>query len=498
MGLAQQSMSPPAAAGAAIASYAYAAAPELQPSPGYSGLLASAPPQGPTQHQHQQPDDEPQGVERSDGSLLNWSRPGGRRPAQPPTSAAPAAGKLPASAWPAAAAVEEQQGAKGSSPIRSFLRSAKSTPASLGRTLKGDAAPAVKPPPPPVPQAAAAALNVDLNASVRNWQRQQAGGSLLDAANGSAAAGGLEVDPRSDSLLQWRLPPRAQSSRAAAAGAAAPASASASPARVGSALTRTYNSFKRMFNGPEASPDKQQQDGGRQASEEQQPGSPGWTIPAVRPEPAPPAPAAAAPAPPPHAARFPARPALTVVVPQHDSDLQQNQQQPESPESPGKAAERHTRLRQLSERRRVWSAPFTQQPQPEAEPGADAASASPAASAGSNGSGVPASGSPGPDGSSPGQRPPSGSPGQRPGLQALKARSRTARLLSSGSVGSALGAAGSSLYSLEAVNDVFGPDLVRSPSQPAWSPAKAAAAGGEAATPKVRWRACVWVAGDGW
>ncbi|PRW60199.1 FAM179B isoform X2 [Chlorella sorokiniana] len=136
----------------------------------------------------------------------------------------------------------------------------------------------------------------------------------------------------------------------------------------------------------------------------------------------------------------------------------QSGEQLDSPESPGKAADRLNRLRQMADRRRVWSAPLHALEQ---------ADGSPADGSGSTG-GAPAAAAEVIDTAAV-QQPPSGSTGSRPGLQALKARARTARLMSSSGV--VPGQASSSLYSMEAVDDVFGPDQpVRSSP---WSPLKA-------------------------
>lgn len=172
-----------------------------------------------------------QEVERSDGSLLSWTRPGVRRPVQQSfssstgaTGAAGAGARLAAAAAegpPAPAVAGEQQGDRGGA-IRSFLRSAKPPPAIYSRSRSG-AAPALGMRPLPLgvpgqpallqPLAAggahtstAGAYNADLYSSVRNWQQQQGDGGSIDG--GSAADGttwqqdGLAVEARSGSLFQ--------------------------------------------------------------------------------------------------------------------------------------------------------------------------------------------------------------------------------------------------------------------------------------------------------
>lgn len=307
-------------------------------------------------------------------------------------------------------------------------------------------------------------------------------------------------------LLQWRLPAREQSSRRVGPAlpqqqpAAAPAAASPL-ARIGSAaLKSSFNNFKKRIFGREeaATEQQQQQQDGPDAADQQQPGSPGWSIAAVHTS----GETESAQSPTAQQQCWPSRPGLTVSLSQQPEPPDAKQQlQPESPESPGKAGDRLNRLRQMSELRRVWSAPLSQQQHQPAQAegweqlGSGAGPASPGTSAGT----VPGApfaveaGSPGPEASTPGQRPPSGSPGTRPGLQALKARARTARMPSSGSSSTAAVAAAAwgstSVYYMDAVNDVFGPDLVRSPAATN-SPVKLAAvavapAVAESTTPKV-------------
>ena len=467
-------------------------------------------------------------VERSAGSLLNWSRPPGRKPAahQSPAGSSPgsrggSAGSRPAwtpqAAESATGEAEDQQGSRRAG-VRSFLRPGKPSPGGSRAARSGPAPPSSLSATSgsraqsqsgggsaaaPLLQLAAAAAgpggacNTDLSRSVRNWQRQQGGeDGSEDGCEGAAGQPfsqpgpahssqqeGLAVDGRSDSLLQWRLPPRAGSSRQAAAGLqqgpAAEAGSTVSPPRVGSAsLRRTLSSFKKkIFGGggeeaPAAEPDKQAAGAAAAARQHrQQPGSSEWSIAAVRAE----APGLAREQIPVQELRAD-RPGLTVVVPPPAAlDAEQPQgmeRQPDSPESPGKAGERLNRLRQMADRRRVWSAPLKPHPplegsQPDGASSADAPAVTAEGGASSGGA--------------TGQRPPSGSPGQRPGLQALKARARTARLVSGSSSSAAAGQGSTSFYSMEAVNDVFGPDKP-APGSP-WSPLKAAPASGS--PPKV-------------
>lgn len=443
----------------------------------------------------------PEAVERSGGSLLNWSRPPGRKPAgshlagsSSPGSRGSSAGVRPgwtpqvAEAPNATEAPDAEQHSSRGAGIRSFLRSAKSSPCSSARASRSGAAAAcglpaaasarspsqlavagnAEGPLPPAPDGAAAhnRNNSDLHSSVRNWQRQQGGDEACEpSAQSFSQQEGLAVDGRSDSLLQWRLPPRAGSGRQAAAGLqpAPPAGAAsgASPPRIGSAsLRRTLSNFKqKLFGGdvPVAEPPKQ----AAQQQQQQQLGvGPDWSIAAVRAQPAAPGSQDT-----PALSSIASGPRLAVAVALNGAQVAE---QPDGAESPGKAAERLNRLRQMADRRRVWSAPLKAPEQ--ADGSADGPSAA---------SGAPAAGAEVAAVSVTGQRPPSG---QRPGLQVLKARARTARLMS-GSSSSVAGQASSSLYSMEAVNDVFGPDQPV-PSSP-WSPLKAA----PGSPPKVR-RCC--------
>lgn len=438
--------------------------------------------------------DGPESVERSGGSLLNWSRPPGRKPAGPhpgggssPGSRGSSAGTRPGRtsqvADAPAAAEDEQQSSRGG--IRSFLRSAKSSPGSSARASRsGAAAPSSLSPAAHarsqsqlvaagsaeavLPAAAASqggAYNSDLHSSVRNWQRQQGGDDACEASGQSfsqpgsdqcSQQEGLAVDGRSDSLLQRRLPSRAGSSRQAAAGMqhAPPAAAAsgASPPRIGSAsLRRTLSSFKqKLFGGGEAAETPKQATAAA-AQQRQQGAGPDWSIGAVR-------------AGVPSSQDVPGPGSTAGIsggvsggIPPQDAQTSENL---DSPDSPGKAAERLNRLRQMADKRRVWSAPLKAPEQ------ADGSSSSPAADASSMAGTSAAAGSDA-AAAAPGQRPPSGSTGPRPGLQALKARARTARLASSSSSVGA-GQASSSLYSMEAVDDVFGPDkpVPSSPSSP--------------------------------
>jgi hypothetical protein len=186
-------------------------------------------------------------------------------------------------------------------------------------------------------------------------------------------------------------------------------------------------------------------------------------------------------------------------------DQQEREQQEQQPGSPSKSPDRLSRLRQMTERRRVMSAPAVSKQEPQ-QPGGFVAGSS---SADQNGGAAPSGPRPSPfesatagtaaaDG-------PEGSPGPRAGLRALKARARTARIPSasggSGSGGGAppptaggsLGAgsgggsssSSSSLYSMEAVDDVFGPDQPPLGSvAAAWSPLRTA--GSSVGSLKVR------------
>lgn len=434
-------------------------------------------------------------VERSGGSLLNWSRPPGRKPAggSSPGSRGGSAGVRPgwtpqAAEGPGASEHADEQNSGRGGGIRSFLRSAKSSPSSSARGSRSGAAggsarsqsqlAAVVNAEGPLPQAspAAAGYNSDLQSSVRNWQRQQGGDEACEASGQSSSQQeGLAVDGCSDSLLQWRLPPRTGSGRQTSTSQHAPPAASgASPPRIGSAsLRRTLSNFKqKLFGGgdaPAAEPPKQAEPGVAAAQQQRQHGAGHeWSIAAVRGQPP-----ASSILDAPGTIGSASRPGLTVAVP---ADGTQSSEQLDSPESPGKAAERLNRLRQMADRRRVWSAPLHAPEQ--------AGSSTPDGSGGGDGMPAPATGGEA-AGSAAGQRPPSGSTGPRPGLQALKARARTARLMSSGSI--TPGLASSSLYSMEAVNDVFGPDQPV-PSSP-WSPLKVTPASGS--PPKVRERCLV-------
>ena len=487
-----------------------------------------------------------QEVERSEGSLLNWQRPM-RRPNQQSISGP--AGGYAAAAQAGRADGAEQQGqqqaqqhhhrqqqqqqqqASRAGSLRSLARPGKPADADLGR--RGSTPAAATPAPQPTvvrrslaPQALAgvqpaaapmlgalssAGLNSDLSSSVRNWQRQRQGSGVADGGQpgdtdslastsswGAAPAeqeAGLAVEPRSDSLLQWRLPqrpnakPSASSPAAVAAAAAtaaptldaAAAAAASPPPRIGSAsFRRALTSFKNKLGfggelGSEAAADDgvlqklaslQLQPGLCPAAEEQQPASPGWSIAAVRQAP--------------EAAAGQLGTGLSVVVADPAGTLPGSSEQPQA-ESPGKGSDRLSRLKQMTERRRVWSAPtnaLRAQVQ-QLDLDADAASAT-----------LPLPSSPGPVAVelAPTVEAASGevSPGVRPGLQALKARARTARILSSGSLGAgglgpppltaggALG--GGSLYSMEAMEAVFGPDQpvggATVPADSLWSPIK--------------------------
>ncbi|KAL4421548.1 hypothetical protein ABPG75_010839 [Micractinium tetrahymenae] len=348
--------------------------------------------------------------------------------------------------------------------------------------------------------------NADLYSSVRHWQRQQQGSGGLgdgDAAMSDGRGGaawqdaGLAVEPRSDSLLQWHLPARRGpgSAQQAAAGAsraapnqpaaAGPAAAPqpSSPARIGSAsLKRAFNTISKKFFGSEpAAPGaleqqkqrelpQQQQQQQQGSSEEPQPGSEAWSIAAVRQEQRPPQLQAAVQAAVP-AAAMPARPTLSVVVPEAGCQLEgcdPSSPQQESPaaDSPDKGAARLSRLKRLSERRRVWSAPLGHQGSQEAAASSEGAQEPCAAAPGGPGAEAAApQADPMPVGEAAAVTGSDGSPGPRPVLQALKSRARTARALSSG--GSMLvppptagGSSGGGYqpYSMEAVDDVFGPD----------------------------------------
>lgn len=456
-----------------------------------------------------------QNVERSGGSLLNWMRPAGRRPAAQQSftagSSRPAAGRRAdsqASSGAAQAAhAEALQPGRSSGSVRSFLRSAKSTPAAFPRAQA--AAPAVHPAAQtsqvPAAPGSSSSHHLDLCSSVANWQRQRSGGSPWEDAGQqqqltAAGAGSLDVEARSDSLLQWRLPARAPSSRQAAAGLQQPAPPPAAPgtrpslARIGSAtLMRTLSSLKRRVLGEggadAALHEKDERAHGMVAAAKAEEAL-AWQIAAVRAAPEAAGGEVAAPSwqQQPAAVQshtqggWPGKPLLRVEVPRPAG--METSPQPSSPESPSKGAGRLDRLRQMSERRRVWSAPLQQQQQQQVVPAIDEGSPG----------GEPASGSgaasPGSPAGSPGQRPPSGDQSQRPGLQALKARARTARLHSGGSMSPSAAAGdggGSGQYSMEALEDVFGPDRDHQPASPTaalWSPAKSAGAG-SASPPKV-------------
>jgi hypothetical protein len=186
---------------------------------------------------------------------------------------------------------------------------------------------------------------------------------------------------------------------------------------------------------------------------QQQPGSPGWLIPAVHDL----APSSAD-----------AAGSTGATLPARAS------KQEEQPESPNLAGDRMNRLKRLSERRRVSSAPFGAFPLLAADgPEQQQPQGTVAGSDDCSGAHSP--------GVTSGERCVEESvPEARPGLQALKARARTARSSSastpSGTLLAAAGGGGpSSQYSMAAVDDVFGPDRpVRSLSS--WSPLKAGTA----------------------
>ena len=536
-----------AAAGAAQVEYSagsYASSTGLGYGSDCAGLAAAAATVAAPQPAADEEEYGDQEVQRSQGSLLNWARPAHRAAQRsftgPPGRKPGAAAPPPAAAAPAGLAAAVSAGsADGQQPARrgisSFLRSVKSTPASLTRplgqasppvaspTVAATAAPAAAHLPPPAaapglgPAAAAGANNADLFSSVRNWQRQkggQDGSDSSDAAGEPLASampfseqqqtaatagrdGGLEVTARSDSLLQWRLPSRAPSSRQAAAGCmqqqpgqagAPPAPAVTAPPRLGSAsFKRTLSSFKSKLFGGEATPAEQ-----HRQQLQQQPGSPGWSIAAVRVQEDP-----ALPHQQQRAAQEcgPARGRLTLLVPEPAGmaggelqDQQEREQQEQQPGSPSKSPDRLSRLRQMTERRRVMSAPAVRKQEPQ-QPGGFVAGSS---SADQNGGAAPSGPRPSPfesatagtaaaDG-------PEGSPGPRAGLRALKARARTARIPSaSGGSGSGGGSSSSSssLDSMEAVDDVFGPDQPPLGSvAAAWSPLRTA--GSSVGSLKVR------------
>lgn len=427
-----------------------------------------------------------QSAERSGGSLLGWVLPA-RRPAQQSFTAVASRRPIRPSAdtGAAAASVLASAGSRDGS-VRGFARSPKLM-----------SQPSV-PRPQPTALAASAALPVlshatsDTSAagpalfgSVRNWQQQRGGGAECEGSAPPGLAsqeGGAAVEARSDSLLQWHLPPRAAShSRKAAAGSqrqqhpaaavppapAAPVPAAVAPnvpapsalQRIGSAsLRRTLSSFKkRVFgaDGAGVAGDEQGQWKAAQAEGvlKQQPGSPGWLIPAVHDL----APSSAD-----------AAGSTGTTLPARASKQEEQQ------EIPNLAGDRMNRLKRLSERRRVSSAPFGAFPLLAADaPEQQQPQGTVAGSDDCSGAHSP--------GVTSGERCVEESvPEARPGLQALKARARTARSSSaSAPSGTLLAAAGgggpSSQYSMAAVDDVFGPDRpVRSLSS--WSPLKAGTA----------------------
>ena len=495
-------------------------------------------------------------VERSEGSLLSWVRPA-RRPTQLQQSAsASRRGRSITGTASAGLAAPDLSAAApaGRDGVRSFKRPSKLTHASsASHRLQPATGPSLQPAAPAAPPAAggaaataapgagaAGAYNADMYASVRNWQQRVGGSGNFeeeaadsDGAGDGLAAGtvegrapsfswqqlnagvpdaGLGVEPRSDSLLQWRLPARAASSRTAAGSLAArpqpplpPSTSPAAPAatpplpRIGSAaLRRTLSSFKKRIFGAEApaadeaavSKDAVQRQH-QQQQQQHETGSPGWSIAAVREQHG----AGAAPAV--QQQQQPVDPMYTeesawggrpslIAAAIPDSPSQQQQ-----PDSPGSTADKLNRLKRLSERRRVSSAPITAQPQRQLlqdagdglqQPlldglGADGPMAAPPGAA------APEAGSSGAVGGA------EGSPGARPCLQALKVRARTARIVGSPSATpAALGAAAGSssgLYSMEAVEDVFGPDQPVCSPAAAWSPLKTAGSGGGSSPSKA-------------
>ena len=308
--------------------------------------------------------------------------------------------------------------------------------------------------------------------------------------------GSLAVDGRSPSLLQWRLPPRTLSNPQAAAGLQqavpqpqpAPSGGSLlSPSRLGGSFKRSLSGIVRAFGGStpaaaDAAPPKQPEEALQKQAvavasvPAPEPGSPAWSIAAVRQDNV----AGAEPRQEPVLRR----PALTIVVPPPSVGPAEGAgtPPPPSPDSPSKLAH----LRQRQRQRRVMSAP----PAREASP-MDSGSRQPLGSGGpaspgpGSGTGTPTAGSPGPEGGA------GRSPVQRPGLQALKERARTARIVRVGSAGvGEWGTDGgpSSPYSLEAVNAVFGPDRALAKRRPPLlSPPKlpVAAAAGPGSPPKA-------------
>ncbi|KAL4449554.1 hypothetical protein ABPG77_007198 [Micractinium sp. CCAP 211/92] len=379
--------------------------------------------------------------------------------------------------------------------------------------------------------------NADLYSSVRNWQLQKQGSSASGDGGASAPDSWAEppgqdskltVEPRSESLLQWRLPGRqgagSASAQQATAGAlqaglrqqgpADPAAAAQppSPARIGSAsLKRAFKSISKKIFGTEAAAsgvsDQQQQQQQQQQQREQQgslpgqhPGTEGWSIPAARKEQQLPEQVAT----PVAGAAKSADPYLETGVPEAGCQLDVLDPGSGQPGTlagggPGTGADRLSRLKRLSERRRVWSAPLVPQPSQDvaacseaAQEPETAAVSSPAVTAALPGDEVtPAGEATAVSGAAAGS---DGSPGPRPGLQALKSRARTARTLSS--AGGTLvppptaggGSGGPYLqYSMEAVDAVFGPDQPVLGSRPSlasaagsglWGPLKTAGSRG--------------------
>ena len=368
----------------------------------------------------------------------------------------------------------------------------------------------------------------DLGASVRNWQlrQQPPGGSKGETDSGqqpqqqqqqqAAQDSGLAVEARSDSLLQWRLPP--QRTKASPTPAVAPGAASwqsLPPARVSSAsaITRTLSEFrKRLFGGPAGREDsagqqqQQLQHVQKQELEKESGAATPWTIAAVRSDS--------------HAAVAPdasqQQPLLwglggAAAGTQGPWAGGSGQDEPQ-PESPGKTSEHLSRLKLLTtDRRRVWSAPIAAAHLQAAAAEASQAPAllPPPVGARVHSPSHPTSTAPQPieAGSADSAGSPEASPWPRAGgLHALKARARTARVLSSSSAnssslpeslppGGAHAAGGSAHFqrgsggggggeeeddnSLEALTAVFGPDrgAHSGPVAAAWSPLKPVGSG---------------------
>ena len=457
-------------------------------------------------------DGDDQAVQRSDGSLLSWVRPV-RRPVQRSFSAARRGSTAASSTSGPSHDAGDAPSTATANSVHSIVRSSKLTPAvarsrpaAATADVVSTAAMAA-----PVASFTAGTHSADLLSSVLSW-RQRAGGSDANDASEAAAGGaanarvpsftwhqlnaGMQdaapgVAPDSESLLQWRLPTRAASSRRAAALAIAPpcpqppstspALAPAAPMslhRIGSAsIRRTFSSLKQKIFGADAPSEAQQaKEAAPLQEQEQQPGSPVWSIAAVRD-------GTVVPAALPQQQQG-AEPQVMLGREPADGHgpaaaqpamLCSPSWPPAEPESLDSTAEKLSRLKRLSELRRVSSAPITallrrqqQQERPAAESHAGQQAAggalTPATSTVSSVFEAAAAAD------SRGE----GSPCGRPSLQALKVRARTARLVSSSSaIPAALcDAAGStgSQYSLEAVEDVFGPDQPMPSVAALWSP----------------------------